>query len=153
MEDNKFLLVFGAVLVVFLGLPMVMQAVRGGESTAPPSVAPAAAMEPPAQPSKEPPLLNEANLIGSEWETDIQGFPVKVSISAGGVAYAYHPMAKQMFGVDYIEGRWQVNYDKVVLSMPMGGQTHEFKFDINGTRLFQTTSNVKAKLGEVKRLR
>ena len=153
MEDNKFLLIFGTVLIAFLGLPIVMQTVRG-EKAAPAAAGTAAVgVANPAQPAKEPPLLNEANLIGSEWEANIEGFPVKVSISAGGVAYAYHPMAKQMFGVESIEGRWQVNYDKVTLSMPMGGQTHEFKFEISGTRLFQTKSNVQAKLGEVKRLR
>ena len=100
MEDNKFLFFFGAVLVVFLGLPVVLQAARGGPAKAGAPGAPAGVAEAPAQPAKEPPLLNEGNLIGSEWEADVQGFPVKVSLAAGGVVYVSHPMAKQLYGVD-----------------------------------------------------
>jgi len=55
MEDNKFLLVFGAVLVVFLGFPIVMQAARGGKPAATAAGTPAAGAEAAAQPAKAPP--------------------------------------------------------------------------------------------------
>lgn len=153
MEDNKFLLVFGAVLVVFLGLPIVMQAVRGGPATAGTPGTPAETAAAPAQPAKEPPLLNEGNLIGSEWEADVQGFPVKVSIAAGGIVYASHPMAKQLYGVDYVEGRWRVNHDKMKMSLSFGGKDYEFDFEIVGSKLFYHNPSLKGRLGEVKRLR
>ncbi|NLV42314.1 MAG: hypothetical protein GXY15_13975 [Candidatus Hydrogenedentes bacterium] len=153
MEDNKFLFFFGAVLVVFLGLPVVLQAARGGPAKAGAPGTPAGAAEAPAQPPKEPPLLNEGNLIGTEWEADVQGFPVTVSLAAGGVVYASHPMAKQVYGVDYLEGRWQVNYEKVKMFMSFGGKDYEFDFEIIGSKLFYHNPELKGKLGEVKRLR
>lgn len=153
MEDNKFLLVFGAVLVVFLGFPIVMQAARGGKPTATAAGTPVAGAEAAAQPAKAPPLLNEANLVGSEWEADVQGFPIKVTVAAGNVVYASSPMAKQLYGVDFVEGRWHVNYDKMNMVVSFGGKEYQFDFEIIGDKLFYHNPNLKGKLGEVKRFR
>lgn len=77
MEDNKSLPIFGAILVAFLGIPVVMQAVRGGKPTQTAPGPAGAAPQSPAEPAKaRPPLLNKNNLSGSEWEVVIIGFPV-----------------------------------------------------------------------------
>lgn len=152
VEDNKFLLVFGAVLVAFLGLPIVMQAVRGGPATAGTPGALAETAATPAQPAKEPPLLNAANLIGSEWATDLDGFPIKVTLAANGVAYASSPMAKQLYGVEYVEGKWTVNYDKVNVFVAFGGKEHSYDFEIVGDKLWYLKPGA-GKPVEIKRAR
>ncbi|NLV42313.1 MAG: hypothetical protein GXY15_13970 [Candidatus Hydrogenedentes bacterium] len=153
MEDNKFLFIFGAVLIVFLGFPIVMQMIRGqkpapavaGDANAAPSV--------PAEPAKTPPLLNEGNLIGSEWEVVVYGFPTKCTLAAGGVVYASNPMAKQLYGVDYVEEKWSVTHDKMRVSGTFGGQEQVFDFEIVGDQIWHRSKELNGQLVQIKRLR
>ena len=72
MEDNKFLIIFAVVLVGFLGFPIAMQVVKGK-----PAVEGTGAVAAPAAPAsvpKAPPLLNEGNLINSEWQVNVENY-------------------------------------------------------------------------------
>ncbi|MBW7864693.1 MAG: hypothetical protein H3C30_09810 [Candidatus Hydrogenedentes bacterium] len=133
MDSNKFLIVVAVVLVGFLGLPIVMQAVRG-EQAAGASGAGAVAPPPPAA-AKEPPRLNESNLIGTEWQVQAGDYKIKVTVAPGGLLYATHPMVKAVTGQDYIEGRWTLNYDKLQVSASLGGKEMNETLYIVGDRL------------------
>ena len=62
-------------------------------------------------------------------------------------------MAKQLYGVDYVEGKWSINYDKMHMSAAFGGKEQTFDFEIIGDKLWYRNPNLKGGLGEVKRFR
>ena len=140
MDSNKFLIVVAAVLAAFLGLPIVMQQLKNqpgaaapaGQTapTATPSATPAA-----AEPKREPPRLNNNNIVGTEWAIQADKYELKVSIAPNGLLYVYHPMLKSMMGVDYIQGSWQLDYDKFIVSGQFGGQTMNETVYISGDKL------------------
>ena len=141
MDSNKFLIVVAAALAAFLGLPIVMQQVKnsrqGAGATAPaagqaaPGGAPAAATTP-----REPPLLNASNIVGTEWALQADQYKLKVAVMPNGVLYVYHPMLKSMIGVDYLQGTWQLDYDKFNVSGQFGGQSFDETVYISGDKLF-----------------
>ncbi|HNY87257.1 MAG TPA: hypothetical protein P5141_04360 [Candidatus Hydrogenedentes bacterium] len=142
MDSNKFLIVVAAVLAAFLGLPIVMQQLKanqqGAAATAPaagaasaPGAAPAAAAATP----REPPRLNASNIVGTEWAIQADQYKLKVTVMPSGVLYVYHPMLKSMMGVDYIQGSWQLDYDKFIVSGQFGGQTMNETVYISGDKL------------------
>lgn len=141
MDSNKFLIVVAAVLAAFLGLPIVMQQVKasraGAAATAPAAgqaAAPGAAPAAPAAP-REPPRLNASNIIGTEWAIDADQYKLKAAVMPNGVLYVYHPMLKSMMGVDYIQGNWQLDYDKFIVSGQFGGQAFSETVFISGDKL------------------
>ena len=148
MEDNKFLIIFAVVLVGLLGFPIAMQAVKGKPAAQPG----AAATNEPAPPPSMPPLLNEANLINSEWQVTVENYKVKITLGPGGIAYATHPMAKQVMGIEYLEGKWSVNYDKVHVATSFGGTDYSVDLQIIGDKVYYVNPKSK-KLDEVLRFR
>lgn len=141
MDSNKFLIVVAAVLAAFLGLPIVMQQVKanreGAAATAP---APGQAATPAGAPAaetmqREPPRLNASNIIGTEWALQADQYKLKCAIMPNGVLYVYHPMLKSMMGVDYIQGNWQLDYDKVTVTAQFGGQSFNEVVYISGDKL------------------
>ncbi len=138
--DNRLLIGFIVFLVAFLVFPIAMQKVRQsqgpeGEQSQGTSSTPArGATENPEL--NQPPLLNEANLIGTEWMVQVEQYKVKITLAAGGVCYATHPLAKAITGVDYLEGRWRVEYDKLHVSTSFGGQEHAVTLKISGNNLY-----------------
>lgn len=148
MEDNKFLIIFAVVLVGFLGFPIVMQVVKGKPATQGAAVT----ADAPAPPPKTPPLLNEANLINSEWQVNVENYKVKITLGPGGIAYATHPMAKQVMGMEYLEGRWTINYDKIHVSTSFGGADYSVDLEIMGDKVYFVDPKSK-KMDEVQRFR
>ncbi len=136
--DNKVLIGFVAVLVAFLGFPVVMNKVNQGKTAT--TVAPVAASVPAnsSVPSEllQPPLLNEQNLINSEWQITVEKYKIKVTLAAGGAVYGTHPMAKTLTGMDYLEGRWRVEYDKLYVSTNFGGNEYNVKLHISGMNVY-----------------
>ncbi len=155
MDSNKVLIGFCVALVVaFLAFPIVASKVRAQNSAATSSTsgggAQTAGDPKTANPElNQPPLLNEGNLIGSEWQVQVDQYKIKVTLAAGGIAYATHPMAKAMTGMDYIEGRWRLQYDKIFINASLGGNEYAIELRISGSKVFAV--NKKGGLSEVKR--
>ena len=132
---NKVLIGFFVFLVAFLLLPVVVQqAPEGSGDGAEPGQSQKPVPEAPEL--SQPPLLNEANLIGTQWQAQIDQFVVKISVAPSGVLYATHPLAKSLTGADYLEGRWRVDYDKVYVSFSLSGREFSTVFKISGSNLY-----------------
>ena len=151
MDSNKMLIGFVAVLVAFMAFPVVMkkvnqqQAAGGGAAVASAVGQPAAATSAPAAvPAAagrhpeldQPPLLNEANLTGTSWPVESSGYRIKVTLAPGGILYMTHPMAKALTGMDYIEGRWRVEYNKIFVEAQVGGNAVARELRIGGNKLY-----------------
>jgi hypothetical protein len=144
MDNNKLLIGFVVVLVGFLAFPVVAKKMQQSKSAPAPGAAPAASAggalpAPPAQKYPEleqPPLLNESNLTGTTWALESSGYRMKVTLAPGGVLYLTHPMAKALTGLDYIEGRWRVEYNKVFVDATAGGNSVSRELRIGGNKLY-----------------
>ena len=156
--NNKVLVWFVVGLVAFLAFPVVVNKAKAKGTATPAAVVntTGAVGQTPANPMlakhpelSQPPMLNEASLINSEWKFFFQSYKVKLIFAAGGVAYAYHPMAKSLTGVDYIEGRWRVEYDKLYLNASFNGNELNYEFRIAGPKIFQIKEN--DSVGELER--
>ncbi len=142
--SNKVLLIgFFIFLAAFLILPIVVQQIRLSKltietSTGGGGVTQAASTDPLADVAEinQPPLLNEGNLIGTEWQVQAQQFKIKVTLASGGVCYATHPLAKNITGMDYLEGRWHVNGDTFYVSTAFGGKEYSATLKISGNNLY-----------------
>ncbi len=127
--DKKPLLIGGAVIIVFLALPIVMQAVQ--MAGPPPTV------EKPA--TLDPPLLNAQNLPGSVWEVEPRkGVKVSVTLNAGGTATAFtsNPLVKQFAGTDTLSGSWSVDGAALNVSTNFQGKDVSTKLTISGDKVF-----------------
>ncbi|HOH42714.1 MAG TPA: hypothetical protein PLZ53_06320, partial [Candidatus Hydrogenedentes bacterium] len=82
----------------------------------------------------------EANLIGTEWQVQVEQYKIKVTLSAGGICYATHPLAKAITGMDYIEGRWRVENNKFFVSTALGGQEKSVELRIAGNNLYHLSA-------------
>jgi hypothetical protein len=160
MDSNKVLIGFVVLLVGFLAFPIVAKKMRNpgaavavaatGQTTNGPSSSPASSASAPSDPKySQPPLLNEQNLIGSNWQFSFQNYKVKLTFAAGGIAYATHPMAKALTGLDYIEGRWRIEYNKVFLNASAGGNEISEEFLVSGSKIYQVRKG--KPLGELER--
>jgi len=157
MDSNKILVVFVVGLVGLLAFPIVANKMRHpgtgavtatATATAAPATAPAAVRVPggapvpveqltPQSPElKEPPLFNEQNLVNSTWQFFFQTYKVKMTLAPNGVLYVTHPMARALTGLDYIEGRWNVQGNKLHIHASPGGNDLNYEFIIGGTRIF-----------------
>ncbi len=127
--DKKPLLIGGAVIVVFLVLPIVMQAVQ--MAGPPPAVA--------APTTLEPPLLNAQNLVGSMWEVEPRkGVKVSVTLNSGGTATAFtaNPLVKQLAGTDTLSGTWSVDGAALNVSTHFQGKDLSTKLTISGDKVY-----------------
>ena len=144
MNSNIFVIVFVVLLVAFLAFPIVMKQLKGANTAAPAKVStqgvPAGTSAESAVHKypelNEPPLLNEGNLVGTEWQVIAQNYKIKITLGPGGVCYASHPMAKALTGMDYVEGRWNVQGDKLHASASVAGYSADVALTISGMKLF-----------------
>jgi len=154
MDSNKVLIGFVVLVVAFLAFPIVASKMRG-QAPATSAGAGAVSQTVPGDSKNaypelnQPPLLNEGNLIGSEWQVQVEQYKVKVTLAAGNIAYATHPMAKAMTGMDYLEGRWRVQGDRVFVNTSLGGNEYSTELRISGSKLYGFDK--KGKPTEVKR--
>lgn len=150
--DNKILIGFLVFLAAFLVLPVAMQQIRGPQAQTAGVVAADNKTSPVSAPLdselNRPPLLNEMNLVGTEWSMTLEQYTLKVSVAAGGVIYATHPLLKAITGVDYLEGRWRLEYDKVYITASFGGKEHSITLKISGDKMYYLKDG---KYAEVKR--
>jgi hypothetical protein len=154
--DNRLLIAFFIFLGAFLVLPIAMQKYRESQMPAGEGVAAgqyqsgSASADPLAQYPElsQPPLLNEANLIGTEWQLQLEQYKFKVTLSAGGVCYGTHPLVKAITGMDYIEGRWRVEGNKFHIRASLGGQEYVQELTIAGSNLYHISSRKKPELIE-----
>ncbi len=148
MDSNKMLIGFVVLIVGFLAFPIVVNKMKNtgaGASTVSaaqkpgvPGAGPSSKASPVNDPKySQPPLLNEQNLISSNWQFAFQNYKVKLTFAANGIAYATHPMAKALTGMDYIEGRWRVQQNKLFLNSNAGGNEIEQEFLISGDSIYQ----------------
>ena len=160
MDSNKLLVIFVLVVVAFLGFPIVANKMKAQNAAVAPSAPDAAVATAPGQPAgaaaqtsfpelDEPPLLNEQNLIGSEWQVQLEQYKVKVTLAAGGIAYATHPMAKALTGMDYVEGRWRLQYNKMYVNANLGGNELAIELRVAGSKVYSIGKS--GKPTEVKR--
>lgn len=139
--NTKVLLIFFAVLVVFLVLPVVVNIIQAA------NVPEGETLNPNAP--KAAPLLNEANLVGSAWTVKTAEMPIAVTISlnAGGQAEAKVPaafaaLARAQLGSDTIMGTWSAQGDKLIAKVEFKGQTHTVACDIIGNKLFYDNKEI-----------
>ena len=155
MDSNKVLVGFVLLVVALLAFPIVASKMRAQNAASLPSAAGGAAQPAGGGPNNpfseltQPPLLNEGNLIGSEWQVQADQYKIKVTLAAGGIAYATHPMAKAMTGLDYVEGRWRVQSEKIFVNASLGGNEYNIELHISGSKIFALDK--KGKPIEVKR--
>jgi hypothetical protein len=157
MDSNKLLIGFVVLVVAFLGFPIVANKMKAqnttatatGTATAGVANTAVAAAQTQYPELKEPPLLNEGNLVGTEWQVQVEQYKVKVTIAAGGIAYATHPMAKALTGMDYVEGRWRLQHDKFFVNANLGGNDLSLELRIAGAKVYSLDK--KGKPTEVKR--
>ena len=140
--NTKVLIIFFALLAVFLLLPVVAQVIKGGGSTPPVTLDPNA--------PKAPPLLNESNLVGTGWSVKTPEMPLAVTITlnAGGQAVATVPavfaaLARQQLGTDTLTGTWRAQGDKLTATVEVKGQTHSVDCDIVGDKLYYEGREIK----------
>ncbi len=140
---NKQLLIgFGVVLaVIVLGVPVLSQVKKesGGGSSAQSSSGPAPAV------GSVPPALNASNLSGTVWEVKVQGFPIQVTLNAGGSAVAHTDsfIVKKMAGTDTLHGNWSVNGAKVTATIQIKDKTESINIDIIGDKLYYDGQEIK----------
>lgn len=138
--DNKLLVGFLIFLGFFLVFPIAMQQIKQRQAPVEQTAATAnsvGAKAASANPElNQPPLLNEGNLIGTNWKMPQGEYTLKVSLAAGGVCYITHPLAKTMTGLDYIEARWRVSNDQAFINGQFGGKEHSYTLKISGNDLY-----------------
>ncbi len=139
MDSNKRVIfsVVGVVLLLaaFVGGPKAISAYRANAAAGGKTAA-AQAQEP-----LLPPLLKEADMIGSIWNVTIQGFTLKVSFNANGQAVAgsdsmmVRQLAKAKYGVDSLPGKWHIEGPKLILNTSFDGKEYTTELIISGTKL------------------
>jgi len=139
--DNRLLIGFGGFLAVFLLFPIVSQMMRadkGGDKDTTVQSGGSAGAEKTgrAKIPNDPPLLNAQNLVGSEWQVVWENYKIKVTIAANGVCYATHPLMKSVTNMDYFEGRWSINYDRVIVEARFGDQYFNQELIVSGNDLY-----------------
>ena len=109
--DNRILIGFGVFLAFFLAFPFVAQIIREGRAE-PAQATASSNTQANTDPDRNlPPMLNSQNIVGTEWRVKADNYVLKVTIGPNGVCYATHPLLKSVTGMDYIEGRWRIEYD------------------------------------------
>lgn len=140
--DNRLLIGFFVFLAAFLVFPIAMQKVRqmqtqesGAAATGSTQVdAKKSAANIPEL--NQPPLLNEYNIVGTEWQVQVEQYKIKITVYAGGVLVATHPLAKAITGMEYLEGRWRFEGDKFIVSTSFGGKEYGATLKVSGDKLY-----------------
>ncbi len=146
--DNRLLIGFGGFLAVFLILPFAAQVMRGGTDSdvdpgAQPGLVSNQPLTGPAAIPKDPPLLNQMNIIGTEWQVVYENYKIKITIRENGVCYATHPLLKSVTGMDYFEGRWALNYDRMTVEARFNNEYFFRELVISGNDLYDAESGTK----------
>ncbi len=142
MDNNRLLIGFVVVLIAFLAFPIIVNKMKTARQGAASGAAAATSGAVPAPPPKkfpeldQPPLLNETNLTGTSWALVSSNYRMKVTLAPSGVLYITHPMAKALTGMDYIEGKWRVEYNKVFVQASAGGNDVSRELRIGGNKLY-----------------
>lgn len=137
--DNRLLIGFAVFLALFLGAPIVVQQIRGApeyQAQGDAGFIPQKKTDSTDPELNQPPILNEQNLVGTEWAVVVENYKVKITLAPGGVCYATHPMAKAVTGMDYLEGRWRVEYDKLHVQTNFGGHVYSVVLKISGNNIY-----------------
>lgn len=138
--DNRLLIGFGGFLAVFLLFPIVSQMMRADKAgnSSPTEQSGDAGATTASRPKipNDPPLLSAQNLVGSEWQIVWENYKIKITIAANGVCYATHPLMKSVTNMDYFEGRWSLNYDRVVVEARFGDQYFNEELIVSGNDLY-----------------
>mgnify|MGYP006289021101 CR=1 FL=1 len=144
--DNRLLIGFGGFLAVFLLFPFIAQVMRGGDAadddTGTTQVAVAPKKGPEAIP-KDPPLLNQMNIVGTNWQVVYENYKIKITIAENGVCYATHPLLKSVTGMDYFEGRWSLNYDRLIVEARFNEEYFYRELIVSGNDLYDAESGTK----------
>ncbi len=137
MDSNKqtivIIVVVALLLVGFIAGPKIISTLRGN------AAAGGGAKQ--VQEPILPPLLKEADMIGSVWNVTIQSFTLKVTFSANGQALAssdnmmVRQLAKARFGVDSLPGKWRIEGPKLLLNTNFDGKDYATELTISGTKL------------------
>lgn len=139
--NKKILIIFFVVLFLIIGVPLLAALkpiIMYQLSTSSVEETKSAPKPPPA-----PPLLNEANLVGTAWVVKHPSIPCPVTIrlNAGGQAVAsvppeFAPLARQFIGTDTLVGRWSVAGAKLIASVDFQGKTHSVECEIIGDKIY-----------------
>jgi hypothetical protein len=155
--DKRLLIGFFVFLAAFLILPIAVQKMKQGKlpegvAESGGNITQASAKKPFSDVPElnQPPLLNELNLVGSEWQVQVENYKIKITLAAGGVCYATHPLAKAITGVDYLEGRWRVEGDQFHVSTAFGGKEYGTTLKISGSNLYYVESKKYSKVERFK---
>lgn len=142
--NKKILAGFGLCLVALLVLPVVAQMYRATREAPRIDENTLAAMK-----EQESPRLSEQNLVGTGWRVKTPDIPVAVTIRlyADGRAVATVPpalaaVARQMLGVDTLNGSWSVQGAQVIASVEHQGKQYTVVCDIVGDRLFYQNTEI-----------
>lgn len=140
MSDNRqMIFITAAVLLLvfgFLAGPRAISAFRAKSAANGKAAVAKQAAEP-----LQPPLLKEADMVGSVWNVTIEGFTLKVSFNANGQAVAgsdnmlVRQMAKAKYGMDSLPGKWHIEGPKLVLNTTFAGKDYSTELTISGTKL------------------
>ena len=141
-NDKKLVLGTVIVLLVFAGIIVLPKTVSSfsGFGAAKTAAKPAKVAKPAPEPIL-PPLLKEADIIGSVWNVTVKGFTLKVSFSAEGKAVAssdnllIRKMAKAKYGVESLPGKWRIEGPKLIVSTTFEGKDYTTELTISGTKL------------------
>jgi hypothetical protein len=146
---NKQLLIgFGVVLAIGLVFPIVAATLKQYRmATAPAPQAAPGAPKPACDPGSTPPLLTEANMIGSVWEVEPQkGIKVQVTLNPGGqaVAHSDNMLVKMMAGTDTLSGSWSVSGTKMHVSTNFQGKDVATDLNIVGDKVYDPKTCMQA---------
>ncbi len=143
MSGNKMLVLCTALmLLLFLGVIFGPQAFSSFNEFRANAMAAAAKTAEKAAPEPIlPPLLKEADMVGSVWNVKIKGFVLKVSFAADGNAVAssdsiiVRQLAKAKYGVESLPGKWRIEGPKLIVSTTFEGKEVKTDLTISGTKL------------------
>ena len=133
-QRNIIITVVVLILIGFVAGPKAISALRG-QAAAGGKVAQAAA-EP-----LQPPLIAEADMVGSVWNVTVQGFTLKATFSANGQAVVgsdsmiVRQMAKAKYGMESFPGKWRIEGPKLILSTTFEGKDVSTTLTISGKKL------------------
>ncbi len=135
-SDRQRIVIITVVVVILIGFiagPKAISAFRGQATAAGNAKA---ASEP-----LLPPLIKEADMVGSVWNVTVQGFTLKATFSANGQAVVssdsmiVRQMAKTKYGMDTFPGKWRIEGPKLILSTSFEGKEVSTTLTISGTKL------------------
>jgi hypothetical protein len=142
LNSNKKLIIGTAVvLLLFAGVIFGPKALSSFKEFRANALAAGKARAKPVPEPNLPPLLKEADMIGSIWNVRIKGFVLKVTFNADGKAIAgsdnivVRQLAKAKYGVESLPGKWRIDGAKLTVSTTFEGKEVSTDLTISGTKL------------------